>query len=63
MGKLLQMNPELHFPWGRPFQVHDEYNGHQRGTWYFRSRSTGVLNGPFRNFDEAEHVMDREEYA
>jgi hypothetical protein len=39
--------PELRFPVGQVFQIDDEFNGRQRGTFYFRSVLTGRLRGPF----------------
>lgn len=61
MGKLLRINPELHFPWGTAFQVHDEFNGPRRGTWYYRSPFSGQLRGPYENRDAAEFYMEKEE--
>lgn len=55
---LLHIRPELHFPIGFVFEVKDGFNGHQRGTWYFRSIYNDKLNGPFKHEAEAEfHKM------
>jgi hypothetical protein len=57
MGTLLQIRPTLRFKRGEVFEVPDEYNGHQRGTFYFRDESYGALHGPFLTFDEAEYEL------
>lgn len=62
MGKLLRIHPQLHFPWGTPFEVPDESNGHQRGTWYYRAPfEQNTLRGPFHNEIEAQFHLDNEE--
>lgn len=58
---LLQINPGLHFPIGQVFEVPDQYNGHTRGTWYFRSHFSGTLNGPFMNKDAAQFHLNRDD--
>lgn len=55
---LLRIEPALHFPIGQVFEVPDEFNGTQRGTFYFRN-ADGKLRGPFMNADEAEFMMKR----
>jgi hypothetical protein len=57
MGELLQIRPALHFKRGVVFEVPDMYNGHQRGTFYFRDDSYGALHGPYLTLDEAEHEL------
>jgi hypothetical protein len=44
---LYRIDPQLHFPVGEVFRVPDEFNGKQRGTYYFRSIFSGRLRGPF----------------
>lgn len=61
MGKLFEFRPKLHFPVGTPFEVTDEFNGHQRGTWYYRSPFNGQLRGPFHHFEQASLYLSREE--
>jgi len=39
--------PQLRFPVGRPFEVPDQFNGKERGTWYYRAVQGGHLHGPF----------------
>jgi hypothetical protein len=51
-SNILRVSPELHFPLNEVFEVPDEFNGHQRGTFYYRNGS-GVLRGPFMNPEEA----------
>lgn len=41
------ISPELSFPIGVVFQVPDEFNGKNRGTYYFRSPHNHALRGPF----------------
>lgn len=55
---LLRINPELHFPQNEVFEVPDEFNGHQRGTFYYRN-SRGTLRGPFMNPEEAGYDLCR----
>lgn len=47
MGTLHEIHPELHFPVGEVFRVPDNFNGKNRGTYYFRSLFNGRLRGPF----------------
>jgi hypothetical protein len=58
---LLRINPELHFPQNEVFEVPDEFNGHQRGTFYYRN-GRGVLRGPFMNAEEAGFDLCRHDY-
>jgi hypothetical protein len=51
-SNIFRMSPELHFPLNEVFEVPDEFNGHQRGTFYYRN-GRGVLRGPFMNPEEA----------
>jgi hypothetical protein len=57
---LFQIKPELHFPIGVPFEVPDQYNGNQRGTWYFRSPHSGSLRGPFSSYDASSYFLSKE---
>lgn len=59
---LLRMSPELHFPMNEVFEVPDEFNGHQRGTFYYRN-SSGTLRGPFMNPDEAGFDLCRRPFT
>lgn len=61
-GNLLRITPELHFPLNEVFEVPDEFNGHQRGTFYYRN-SRGVLRGPFMNTEEAGFDLCRNQYS
>lgn len=56
-----RMSPVLHFPVGSVFTVPDEYNGHQRGTHYYRSIFTGSMRGPFKTPDEAAFHLCRDD--
>lgn len=49
--------PELHFPVGQVFNVPDEFNGRQRGTYYFRSVLSGRLRGPFLSSRMAQMTL------
>lgn len=62
MGDLLHIKPrESRFPIGVPFQVPDQYNGHQRGTWYFRSVfGSNEVRGPFGTYDAASYFLSKE---
>lgn len=55
---MLRIAPDLHFPIGQVFEVPDEFNGTQRGTFYYRS-TEGTLRGPFMNEAEADFMMRR----
>lgn len=58
MTNVRRIDPELHFPIGFVFEVPDQFNGNQRGTWYFRSIYNDALIGPFKHEAEAEfHKM------
>lgn len=57
MGTLLPMKTNMVWPWGVVFEVKDEYNGHQRGTYYFREPINGDVIGPFRLFEDAQHAL------
>lgn len=59
---LLRIAPELHFPLNEVFEVPDEFNGHQRGTFYYRN-ARGVLRGPFMNTEEAGFDLCRNQYS
>lgn len=59
---LLRISPELHFPLNEVFEVPDEFNGHQRGTYYYRN-SRGVLRGPFMNTEEAGFDLCRRPFT
>jgi hypothetical protein len=61
-SNVLRINPELHFPLNEVFEVPDEFNGHQRGTFYYRNGS-GVLRGPFMNTEEAGFDLCRRQYS
>jgi hypothetical protein len=56
MGKLLHIKPKMQWPLGQVFQVKDEFNGHQRGTYYFRNVN-GDCVGPFQHFLGAQHKL------
>lgn len=58
---LLHIEPELEFPIGQVFEVPDQYNGHQRGTFYFRSLFSHCLRGPFKTQDEAAFHLCRDD--
>ena len=57
MTNVLQIRPSLNFPIGRVFEVTDEFNGHQRGTFYFRSLFTHQINGPYKTQEEAAYFL------
>jgi hypothetical protein len=59
---LLRISPELHFPLNEVFEVPDEFNGHQRGTFYYRN-ARGTLRGPFMNTEEAGFDLCRHQYS
>lgn len=59
---LLRITPELHFPLNEVFEVPDEFNGHQRGTFYYRN-ARGTLRGPFMNTEEAGFDLCRHQYS
>jgi len=58
---VLRIEPELHFPIGQVFEVPDQFNGHQRGTFYFRSLFTHALRGPFKTQDHASFCLIRDD--
>lgn len=58
---LLRIEPELHFPVGIPFQIGDQFNGPRWGNWFFRSLYSGILHGPFRDFDHAMFHLSRDD--
>jgi hypothetical protein len=55
---LLKISPELCFPKETVFEVPDEFNGPQRGTFYFRTTG-GTLHGPFHNEAQANFHLHR----
>ncbi len=59
-GVMLRIKPKLHFPLGIPFEVPDQYNGHRRGSWYFRNPHSGGLRGPFGTYDAASYFLSKE---
>jgi hypothetical protein len=61
-ANILRINPELSFPLNEIFEVPDEFNGHQRGTFYYRN-SSGVLRGPFMNAEEAGFHLCRRPFS
>ena len=62
MGVLLKIEPELHFGFGPPFEIEDQFNGPHRGTWWFRSKMDGELHGPFENRRIAAFYQDYENF-
>ena len=57
-----RIEPELQFPIGQVFQVPDHYNGHQRGTYYFRSIfPPHNIRGPFHTPDQASFHLLRDD--
>jgi hypothetical protein len=58
---LFYIDPELNFPVGQVFEVPDHYNGHQRGTWYYRSHFSETLRGPFMSSDAAQFHLIRDD--
>ena len=59
-SNLYRIEPKLNFPIGKAFEIPDHYNGHQRGTWYFRSVFSHNLIGPFKNEAEASFHLLRD---
>lgn len=57
MGALLFMHPRLRFQFDEPFEVEDQFNGPQRGTWYFRSKQDGEVHGPYMDQGTAAFMM------
>jgi hypothetical protein len=57
MGNILHIKTDMQWPWGVPFRIPDQFNGHQRGEWYFREPLRGDCTGPFMNIDEATHEL------
>jgi len=55
--------PVLHFPVRRPFQIDDQYNGKKRGTWWFRSKATGEVIGPYHHEAAARMAQQIEDNA
>lgn len=43
---------ELYFPIGKPFKIEDQFNGPQRGTWFYRSKITNRVYGPFLTWNQ-----------
>jgi len=60
-NNLSRIDPELHFPIGQVFEVPDQYNGHQRGTFYFRSLFTHALRGTFKTQEQASFHLIRDD--
>lgn len=59
---ILRVHPVLHFPIGIQFEVTDTYNGHQRGTWYYRTPFPGhVLRGPYHSYEAASYFLSKED--
>lgn len=56
MGALLKIKTDMQWPLGQVFEIPDQFNGHQRGTFYFRD-SYGDCQGPFHHFAEAQHNL------
>lgn len=44
---------QVHFPFDKPFQVKDQFNGPTMGTWYLHSWDHQALYGPFDTEKEA----------
>lgn len=61
MAEVGRIDPTLHFPIGKVFEVPDQYNGHQRGTFYFRSLFSHALRGPFKTAEEASFYLCRDD--
>lgn len=60
MDNIVAMQPKsLHFPIGKVFHVNDQFNGHQRGTYWYRTEQ-GSLRGPFHDEAAANFYMNRE---
>lgn len=53
MGRLLTIKTNMQWPLGQVFEIPDQYNGHQRGTFYYRN-AHGECCGPFHNYDAAQ---------
>lgn len=60
MGKLLTIKPDIQWPWGQPFHVHDGFNGKNRGEWYYRDDLYGIVRGPFKSRHYAQLALDFE---
>ena len=60
MGVILPFKPKLSFPIGKAFQIGDQRNGPQRGTWFYRSTHDGEVNGPYHSKLEAEAAIERD---
>ncbi len=65
MTDVVQMQPlEMSFPFRRPFRINDIYNGPTRGgTWWFRSKATGELVGPYHTEHSAKINQQAEDVA
>lgn len=56
MSNILHIKTNMQWPLGQVFEVPDQFNGHQRGTFYFRD-AYGDCQGPFKYFVEAQHHL------
>ena len=63
MSNVLRIEPELCFPIGTVFEIPDQFNGHQRGTFYFRSIYNWKLRGPFMTAEQASYHLIRDDGA
>lgn len=62
MANVYPIFPILHFPYRRPFQIKDGYNK-ARGTWWYRSKVTGLIVGPFQHEHAARLTQQTEDSA
>lgn len=60
MADSLRIDPPLHFGFDRPFSVSDHYNRH-RGVWFYRSKWTGEVYGPFKSEQITIFEMSKED--
>lgn len=64
MTNVVEMQPpEMSFSFRRPFRINDTYNGPSRGTWWFRSKATGELVGPYHTEHAAAINQQAEDAA
>lgn len=63
MDNIVHFQPAMTFSYRRPFEIKDGYNGPRRGTWWYRSKVTGYVIGPYFHEHAATLAQQTEDMA